>query len=327
MSTTKYPNIEVKLTGSDGNARFLAKSPLDEGFRATQTPAVPAKTVKARQGPTNWRPDIAEKYGVSSEEMYAQRKVTQQLKEDVWVEAAEAQREALSWLDQAQGTFMQHPRNSTGGEYDWYKGLSKKEKDRLNRWFVDDPVYAIDKLTENARSAGSVMNGASVDDFAEEWLRQTRIVDAGASIRQGLWPGNNSARFGGLDGTELLPRLQLQGFDPSKILGVHIDDAVGHVAQTKKAQVGDEAYQFLGESTASELPPWRMTFQGWEDEVRRLESKADGPLDRAGRQRYSELVPQNLDTGQDYEELYAEIVETARIANLPVSDSAVIPWL
>ena len=315
----------TEILDPEAYASFLAKSPLDEGFRAA--PAAPVKTVPARQGPSNWRPEIAEKYGVSSEEMYAQRKLTQQLKEDVWVEAAEAQREALGWLDQAQGTFMQHPRNATGGEYDWYKGLAKKEKDRLNRWFVDDPTFAIDKLAQNARSAGAISDAASADQFAAEWLRQTRIVDAAASIRQGRWPGANSSRFGGVDGSELLPRLAAQEFDASKILGVDIDDAVGYVAQTRKAQVGDEAFQILGNSTASELPPWRMSFQGWENEVRRLESKADGPLDQVGRDRLSELVPQYLDTGQDYEELYAEIVETARIANLPVSDSAVIPWL
>ena len=72
-----------------------------------------------------------------------------------------------------------------------------------------------------------------------------------------------------------------------------------------------------------------MNFLSWEEEVRTLEyglREFADEMPRESRERLAELVPAALDDGQDFEDLYALIVSTARRAGEEIPDHARIPW-
>jgi len=85
----------TEILDPEAYARFLAKSPLDEGFRATQTPVVPAKTVKAEfvpDGPTpaKRRPKLTDQPTISGNDLTEVSLPTRSASIDNVVEARKA---------------------------------------------------------------------------------------------------------------------------------------------------------------------------------------------------------------------------------------------
>jgi hypothetical protein len=267
---------------------------------------------------------------VSPEQLTASIPDVHRLRKAVRAQAASVQANSLRWLDQADALKIRRPpRGARGGEYDWIDDLDPREKSRLSsRWFSDAAIDAPDVVMERARASG-VFVGDSVDDFMDQWLFHTRRVDAAAAVRQGRLPA--ARRMGGVDAGDISTTLEEQGLDLRRVLAVDVEDAAGYLAARQADEVAERAESLLGAAARADDPPWRMSFQAWEREVRLLE-ETRGEAAAAGRQaveadlRYRQLVPEGIDIGQDYEVLYAEIVETARVAGMDIAPHAVIPW-
>jgi len=278
------------------------------------------------------RTRFAAAHGVSPEQLSASLPDVNVLRARVRAEAASIQADSLGWLNQADAFHIRRPRLATGsgGEYDWYKAkVSGWERNRLaSRWFSDRATDAPDVVMQRAQAAG-VFNGTTVDEFMDEWLYHTRRADIAGSIRSGRIPNPN--RFGGMTASDVSSVLEQDGYDLLRIVGVDAEDAAGYLAAHQSEQHADRAYSLLRGATEADDPPWRMSFQAWEREVRELEEViAEGSVGGQGTSaaavRYSELVPEAIDRGQDFEVLYAEVVEVARVAGMDVADWAVIPW-
>lgn len=270
----------------------------------------------------------ANAHGVSVEQVRASEADVAALRARIRAEAAEVQADSLGWLDRADAMRIRKPppRGARGGEYDWAEDLHRAERTRLTRWFSDSPIDAPDVVMHRAQAAG-LFNGSSVDEFMDQWLYHTRRVDAAGAVRAGRVPSPN--RFGGRLGPgDIVPSLEQEGIDIVRLLGADVEDAAGYLARLNVDEVADRAYSILGRSVqAADNAPWRMSYQSWEREVRGLDELAgERALTAAEHERYAQLVPPNLDTGQDFEQLYAEIIETARVAQVDVADWAVIPW-
>ena len=82
--------------------------------------------------------------------------------------------EAIGELERWEAVVIGLPHEG-GGEWDWYRDVTLPERVRLRRWTSrdgDGPDVV----------AGRV--GRDVDDVMGEWLRLTRIVDAGLSVHR-----------------------------------------------------------------------------------------------------------------------------------------------
>ena len=105
------------------------------------------------------------------------------------------------------------------------------------------------------------------------------------------------------------------------------------LAREARAADRAEAEQYLADAFAGRTgdpPPWRMSFQSFEEELRELEyglRNYPGEVRPDVAERLAELVPALVDDpGTSYEELYARIVTTARRAGADVADYARVPW-
>lgn len=327
-----YP---LDYPGADGPAEEVINcrctvtfgDPADPGAAADD----PEAAVEAATDAEARREAAASNWGVSPEQVSQSMADVGRLRAAVRAEAATVQSEAVGWLDSADAFRIRRmPRGYSGGEYDWMAQLHPAERRRISgNWMDENAVHAPDVVMHLAVENGA-SHAASVDDFMEQWLVQTRRADAASSLRLGRLPVPN--RVGGMTASDISSVLESQGLDISRIVGVDAEEAAGYLASTEAAQYSEQAYSLLGSaSTSSATPPWQMSFQSWEAEVRDLEqSISEGRLGgepvSALTARHAELIPANLDRGQSFEELYAQIVETARVANVPVADWAVIPW-
>lgn len=120
--------------------------------------------------------------------------------------------DAAGILESHNATAMSHPGTHTGAEWDWFADLSRAEKSRLRRnWFTDraDPP---DVIADHF--------ALPIDEAMAEWLRCTRIVDAGDVVVIGLRNSHRAhhyesiKRFGGLDLNDLLST----GYDLTRLL-------------------------------------------------------------------------------------------------------------
>lgn len=270
----------------------------------------------------------ADKHGVSRAQVANYMQDGPKVAAAIKAEAAQSAADSFAFLDRFEGLQIKRPpRGARGGEYDFLERLSQDERNRLSSggWYTDRASAGIDVLHDVAVRVGAIRPEASIDDFIGEWLHHTRVIDASKSVRAGRWPDTD--RFGNFDPASLAPATAEQGLDAAKIIGKDKWDQAGYLAQQTLEGAADDAYRMLDVDAISGVPPWRMSFDTWRAEVGDLEYDLDNGVDvaTAGR-RYDELVPRMLDTGQNYETLYAEIVEVARVAKVDVASWANIPW-
>lgn len=231
-------------------------------------------------------------------------------------------------------TRMQTPPKTTTAEYDWFVGLSRKEQQRLRGTWMNRDAFSPDELVAIIRS-DEVLGGGSYDEIIDAWLDATRRYDAYGAMRRGKMP-TLSRYSDDIDVNRLLPDFFDEGLRVETILTASDDLTVAkHIVRAQRDTLSDEAWRQLGTQVVAPsngTPAFRMSFQSWEQEVRELEqlmrdaALARTPVDARVLARHAELVPRTLDIGQDFEDLYALIVDTARLAGLDVSDTAIIPW-
>lgn len=290
-------------------------------------PATPAATKPAPTARFARIDAAAERYGVDRQAVIARWDDVPVAQARIKREAAERSYESLKFLDGFEGIKLRRPSAArAGGEYDALKGLSKAERGRLSRWFDDSPSSAPDLMLHRAQSTGFMSDSASVDDMIETWLYHTRVVDSAASLRSGRIP--NPDRFGGFDIGDVLTETTREGMDYRQLIGATQQDGAGYLASQVGAEEAEWAYRILSPNAITGSKPWQMTFQSWHEEVMDLEYALSQPGVPAREvvTRYRDLVPEVLDQGQDFESLYAAIVETAKVAELEVPANAVIPW-
>jgi hypothetical protein len=295
--------------------------------------------------------EVADKYGVTPEEVLVSRERVRELRRVIADEAAAVQARAFGDLDQWDALTVARPpraaarsamgRKLRGGEYDWLEGLDPRERARLSRvWFDDNPkVSAPDLVAQRIESnlGGDISSG----DAVRIWLDRNRTIEAAGALRRGKLPSDR-AYSGQIDPDTLLPEFSSSGYSATRVLGDDLD-AAGHIAQVDRELMRRDAADYLGRALDPELgaAPYRMSFQSWEEEVRELEYAVREGLDAELRigddvvtftadqaaERLEELVPYYLDEpGTSFEELYARIIVTAGRAGREVPSYARIPW-
>lgn len=286
--------------------------------------------------------EAAAGWGVSPDEFVAARAQVKQARRVVTDAATEAQLRAFERLDRLEGVALRTPppvgavddagNVLRGGEWDFLETLDPDEQKRLRRtWFRDDVVTDIDQFAENLRFADG--GAPSVDDAARYWLRENRIYEATGALRRGKLPSSR-AYSGAVDVDAIVEGYMPAGtrLRPSEVIGVSDVDVAGRLAQLAREDDLDDALRFLDRSVDAVHgpPPWRMSFQSFEAELRDLEyglRNYPSELDDNALARLNELVPEMLDDpGTSYEELYGRIVGTARRGGLDVADYARVPW-
>lgn len=270
--------------------------------------------------------EAAERYDVTRAEVLAHWDSVRDVTVQIRAEAARSATQSLRFLDSFDGVKLRRPGRAAAGEYDALKGLDPTERSRLSAWWTDSPTAAPDVVLQRAQAAGIVSDQMSVGDFMDEWLHHTRVVDAATSLRSGRLP--TTARFGGVNLDDVLPEMASAGIDATKIVGASVQDAAGYLAAHTKDETVEYAWRILNPGGATIDPPWRMSFQSWDAEVRDLEYLINSTTGATAADvaRYHDLIPSALDVGQDYEDLYAAIVETARAARIELPDHVGIPW-
>lgn len=297
---------------------------------APPDPTPPAEPV----GPTisaaaERRAAAADKWGVSEAQVQSHLEDVRVVKARIKREAERAMADSIGYLDSFEGLKLRRPPvgRALGGEYDFLEQIGRSERNRLSGWWTEGRSAAIDVTLERAQSLGIVSDSMQVDEFTDLWMHHNRVIDTAKSLRAGRWPAE--ARFGGLNPADLVPELAGEGIDIGRVIrAVDAEDAAGYLAQQTAEASADDAWRLLRPDDVTLGPaPWRMSYQSWEAEVRDLEFSIDGGSATAREvARHAELVPRLLDTGQEFEQLYAEVVEVARMAKLDVSSWAVIPW-
>lgn len=325
---------EVRQRLADDNARRAQQTPPTEPAALPAADVGPSRAesrAASRAARRQRTEDAAARFGVTPEQVEAHLPAVKDLRRRLYADAARTQREAFEQLDALDAIRLKRPpRGARSAQYDWMERLHPDERARLARWWTDAPGSEIDNVADSLRSRLPDLLDLSDDEVIEDvWLRLNRQVDAAGALRRGRLP-IESRYSGSVDVDDLVPNLRAEGYDPLLLLADDVEVAAAHIAEVAARQYADAASRALGSATTPihGPSPYRMGFQTWEEEVRELELKrgAEGWA-RADRERYGELVPFDLDYGDtSYEELYARIVETARVAGEEVPAYAVIPW-
>lgn len=280
--------------------------------------------------------EVAEQYEVSVDEILMRVEDVAPLRDRARAEAAERAFEVHGQLDAAGlGSFsVPDPRSIDRASrvyVEWIDNLAPQERSRLrqNGW-VTRTARDADVIDDAyTRAAGLESTGLPGQVLEEYWLPLTRDYDLLQQAARGRTP-QNFARYGGNpDYNRLLPRVNADGFDANVLMRADDIEVAAMIARREIVEHADEALALIADADAALLgpSPWRMSFMSWEDEVRLIEYRMREGLALADdAARYDELVPRRLDTGQDYEELYATIVEVAGLARRDVADWATIPW-
>ena len=276
----------------------------------------------------------AQRAGVSADEVLVARKRIGDVKGAMYDAAERVQARTFMDLDRWEALKMRTPpkltKGSRGkvGDYDFLERLDTSERRRLSRNYYENGGDGPDLIAQRMKQAG-VNPGGSDDELIGQWLQTTREYEAAGAIRRGKIPSRN-AYSGSIDVDDLI---EIEGgYSPTTILGSADDlDVAAHIAAVDREGLADEAIQYLSEAinAIEGPPPFRMSFQSWEDEVRTLEyglREFPAEMPENARRRLAEIVPQYLDNGQDYEDLYAAIVTKAKQAGLEVPDYVGIPW-
>lgn len=300
-------------------------------------PAVPEVTVAERQKLSAGHPDViavAQRFGVSPDEVMLARGRVGDVKAVMREQAARTQLDAVAEMDRLGAVKVKSPprlgaRSDTGrvlrhgGEYDFLEQLSRDETRRLANWYGG--TEAPDQIA--ATMSHALNHDVSTDEAMARWLELNRTADAAGAVRRGKLP-SLSGYSNAISLDSLVPGLADEGFDVALLL----DDplvAAGHLASVERAQLQQEALNYLGDAVnAVHGPkPYQMSFQAWETEVRTLEESMSLGATAVAEARYGELVPYYLDdAGLDYEQVYSRIIATAHRADELVPDYARIPW-
>lgn len=318
------PERVIELREAKAERRFLEQRAIREAERALS--ADDPEVVR-----------LARRFGINPDELLSARARVADVRKAAREEAARIQADALRELDRIDALKVEAPprpgaRDGSGnllrqGEYDWLEQVSARERARLSRqWYGGADTLAPDQLAENftARLGGDF----SVDQAMEEWLRLNRQAEAAGAVRRGKIPSFD-AYSNQIEPNDLIGSLADEGYDAEILFGPDLE-AAGHIASVEADLVQREALDYLGEAVgAVEGPsPYTMSFQAWEAEVRDLEYALRRSPTPAELRRYRELVPQYLDDPDlAFEDLYARIVSTARLAGEEVPAHAVIPWI
>lgn len=283
---------------------------------------------------------LADAYDVTPDEIVANVAKVPQARRTMSDAATKVQLDAFETLDTWDARKLGRPRRTRGKlppEWDWLSELDDAEVKRLRRSWFDDPEIFDPPDVLADRIGNALSTDLSVDDaIARRWLEQTRRYEAAGSIRRGKAP---SARaYSGRVDVDGLLEGAIDDADeftlrPSEVVGRSDGDVAGRLAQLARTADRADAELYLDDAlraTTGDPPPWRMSFQSFEAELRDLESGLrNTPADVRpdGVDRLRELVPTYLDDdGTSYEELYGRIIDTARRAGQDVPDYARIPW-
>lgn len=275
--------------------------------------------------------EVARRNGVTPDEVLTARAEVADVRRVIADEAARAQAESFAQLERAEAmTLRRPPRGSKPAEYDWLEALDPAERARLSRrWWNDDVRDSIDDAAARAVNAGAIPASVNPDDdFVRWWLFHSRRYEAAGAIRRGKAPSSR-AYSGAMDVDDVVA---IDTYRASAIVGVDDLEAAGYIASRNRELLSDEALDYLGAAADPRhgSAPYRMSFQTWEAEVRELEyglRNYPGEMPAESWDRLAELVPEYLDEpGTSFEELYARIVHTARLAGEDVPRNAVIPW-
>lgn len=282
--------------------------------------------------------EFAPKYGITPDETLMFLEDVPAFKSRAIAEANDEVFAIHGLLDQSNfGSFaLPDPRDVGAGQrayYDWFQNLDPKEKARLrsNGWLSRTARTGADEWDAAlANQFGMESRGQIGEALEEHWLRLNRDYDILKVASRQLRRPRSFDRYGGTpDYNRLFPRLRSEGYDMNVVIGGFEVEIAAMIGQRQLLGAADEAAALLREADIAVhgAPPWRMSYMSWEDEVRTLEyEKREFGLSRIDEERLQELIPPRVDVGQDYEELYATIIETARFARFEVADYANIPW-
>lgn len=273
---------------------------------------------------------VARKWDVDPSAVLQTRAHAQEIKRQIRQEARKVQRQAAGQIDLAQAHRIKSPGRNPSAEYDWFTGLDAKEKIRLRaRWMRDDPYVmdpdeVADMMTRHVREFGSM------DEAMEEWLRLTRVHDAAGAVGQGKVPVSR-AYSGEINVKSLVGRFADTDIEIEALLVADELEAAAIVLRGEKDTLIRETRELLDAAVEPVVgpAPYRMSFISWFDELTDVEYDMRTLVDppKALRRRYDELLPEAFaDADATAEEVYARIVETARLADLEVSPNAIIPW-
>ena len=341
-SNTMLDPMTLRPGGMSPQAQQLAQLDFPDPTRLVDDildevePIVDTTRVRRRVRYAADDPDIvaaAAEVGVSPDEMVRAVAEVPAIRRAIRDQAAQAQFEVSQQFKQWGVTKMDRPTKGVA-EYDWFPSLSRKEQQRLRSTWMEPNGFGPDDVVAIIRSQDDTLGAADFDEILDAWLDATRRYDALGAIRRGKMP--TLARYSGeLDVNRLLIDWYDDGFRIETILTAPDDLAVAkHIVVAQRDAIANDAYRQLGDAALARYgqPAWRMSFTSFEAEVRELEEALrEAALARLIPDprivaRHRELVPSYLDIGQDFEDLYALIVDTARTAGLDVSDAAVIPW-
>ena len=286
--------------------------------------------------------EAADGWGVSPDEFVAARAQVKNTRRVVADAATKAQLDAFSNLDKWDAVRLPFPPDVgavnefgvdlRGGSWDWLETLDDREIKRLRRDVFDKDVnITLDDIVESVRAAEG--GDLSIDEAAKRILRENRRMEAAGAIRRGK-PPSSRAYSGAVDvdaiaGPYMPNELRLL---PSEVVGRSDVDVAGRIAQLAREADVEDALAYLDRSVDAVHgpPPWRMSFQAFEAELRDIEyglRNYPSELDATAIDRLGELVPDMLDDpGTSYEELYSRIISTARRGGQDVADYARIPW-
>lgn len=199
------------------------------------------------------------------------------------------------------------------GLYDWLENLSTAEKARLRRQWFAEPGNTDARSVDEVEDAGLPI---------EEWVTETRIIDAASALSHGRFV--NPDAHGGLDVTQMIE----SPYDLDRIFGTK-EQAAQEIAKVEAASTEDEAWQALPKCHGGPAP-WEMTEAAYIAEAEVVEERVRNMVpidddedwgavysseDNMVFDRYRELVPSGIDDPdkpRNFSELYRAILKLAR---------------
>lgn len=278
--------------------------------------------------------EVLARWDVTELQYLNARAVVDQVRADIRAVAAKEATELGRWLQdndlyainrperlQQRTDIVSGARRSvrTQSGYDFLEQLTDAELARVRKRMQDTDLFAPDLLAEQVRRKTNTDMG---DDEAMQWLVERWLQEDGLrSLASGRIP-----RYAEVN--NLIPAdYALEGYDLTKLFGVEIEDAAGHVASVQATTGASYARRILGKPSAGP-PPWEMDAGDYLRELEAVEQVLDttqlaegidpGQAYEQAAARIRELAPPDLDpTGTvNPVELYEAILATADTAGL-----------
>lgn len=124
----------------------------------------------------------AEKYSDVASETRVSRQDLNDLRNEVKAEAGQVAEQMRAQVD-AVGGRLESPWNSPGGEWDWWKQLSRSQQRTLRPYMGGGEAVRNGASSFGGAAVGRVSDGMGVDVFAEQW-RQIRNLSPDANISE-----------------------------------------------------------------------------------------------------------------------------------------------